>query len=160
MAEQEQEQEREREWGELEGEYEPSASQWVADQVETYEATGGTEGRTIEVGGSEYPCVVYTCNGRRSGRLRKFALIRVEHDAQYVMVASKGGADDHPDWYRNLRDDPSVQVQDGPRPFVTTVREVEGDEYDTLWERAVEVFPRYADYREATDRHIPLLVTR
>ena len=137
----------------------PSASQWVADQVERYEASGGSEGATIDVGGSAYPCVVYTCRGRRSGKLRKFALIRVEHDGRYALVASKGGADDHPDWYLNLRDDPTVQVQDGPRPFVTTVRELDGEEYDAWWERAVAAFPRYAEYREATDRRIPVLVT-
>lgn len=149
--------EQEREWGELEGEYEPSPSDWVREQVETYEATDGVEANTL--GDTGIPIVVYTCRGRRSGKLRKFALMRVEHDGQYALVASKGGADDHPAWYLNLRDDPTLQVQDGPRPFVTSVREVEGEEYDRWWERAVAVFPRYAKYREATDRHIPVLVT-
>ena len=144
-------------WGELEGEYLPSASDWVREQVETYEASGGTEANTLRDTG--IPIVVYTCRGRSTGALRKFALMRVEHEGHYALVASKGGADEHPDWYRNLREDPTVQVQDGPRPFLTEVREVEGEEYDRWWERAVEVFPTYAEYRRRTDRRIPVLVT-
>lgn len=146
-----------RQWGELEGEYEPSPSEWVREQVETYEATDGREANTLRDTG--IPIVVYTCYGRSTGKLRKWALMRVEHDGRYALVASKGGADEHPEWYLNLKQDPRVQVQDGPRPFITTVREVDGDEYDTWWERAVEVFPRYAEYAEATDRRIPVLVT-
>ena len=146
-----------RNWGTLEGEYEPSASEWVRDQVETYEATDGREAATL--GDTGIPIVVFTCRGRRTGRLRKFALMRVEHEGSYALVASKGGADDHPDWYLNLVDDPTLQVQDGPRPFLTSVREVEGEEYDRWWDRAVAVFPTYAEYRERTDRRIPVLVT-
>lgn len=146
-----------RSWGELEGEYEPSPSEWVREQVETYEATDGREANTL--GDSDMPIVVFTCHGRSSGKLRKWALMRVEHDGTYALVASKGGADDHPEWYLNLRADPRVQVQDGPRPFVTTVREIDGEEYDAWWERAVAVFPTYAEYRERTDRRIPLLLT-
>ena len=143
----------------LEGTYEPSTSEWVAQQVATYEASGGTEGTTIEVGGTAYPCVLYTCRGRRSGNLRKFPLIRVEHDGTYCLVASKGGHDEHPDWYRNLVADPTVQVQDGTHVFVTEVRELQGEEREQWWARAVAAFPRYADYAEEADRTIPVLVT-
>lgn len=146
-----------REWGTLDGEYEPSPVDWVRDQVETYEATDGQEADTLR--DTEIPIVVFTCYGRSSGKLRKWALIRVEHDGTYALVASKGGADDHPEWYLNLKDDPRIQVQDGPRPFLTTVREIDGDEYDTWWDRAVSVFPTYAEYRERTDRRIPILLT-
>jgi deazaflavin-dependent oxidoreductase (nitroreductase family) len=141
----------------LDGEYEPSPTGWVREQVETYEASGGTEANTLRETG--IPIVVFTCRGRSSGKLRKFALMRVEHDGQYALVASKGGADAHPAWYLNLVDDPTLQVQDGPEPFVTAVRELDGAEYDTWWERAVQVFPTYAEYREATDRRIPVLLT-
>lgn len=146
-----------RNWGALEGEYEPSPSAWVRDQVETYEATDGREANTL--GDTGIPIVVFTSRGRTTGKLRKWALMRVEHDGQYALVASKGGADEHPAWYRNLTADPTVQVQDGPRPWVTRVREVDGEEYDVWWERAVEVFPTYAEYAEQTDRRIPILVT-
>lgn len=142
----------------LQGEYEPSTSQWVADQVARYEESGGTEGTTITVGGTAYPCVLYTCRGRRSGKLRKFPLIRVEHEGTYCLVASKGGADDHPGWYLNLTADPTVQVQDGTEVFVTTVRELEGDERQEWWDRAVAAFPQYATYAETADRTIPVLV--
>lgn len=146
-----------REWGELEGEYEPSPSEWVREQVETYEATDGREADTL--GDTGMPIVVFTCYGRSSGMLRKWALMKVEHEGTYALVASKGGADDDPEWYLNLVADPRVQVQDGPRPFLTTVREIDGDEYDTWWARAVEAFPRYAQYRENTDRRIPVMLT-
>lgn len=143
----------------LEGDYEPSSSEWVAQQVAEYEASGGTRGTTITVGGTAYPCVLYTCRGRRSGKLRKFPLIRVEHDGVYALVASRGGADEHPAWYLNLVADPTVQVQDGPDVFVTTVRELSGAERERWWERAVAVFPQYATYADQTDRTIPVLVT-
>lgn len=148
--------ERDREWGELEGEYEPSPVEWVRDQVETYEATDGQEASTL--GDTGILIVVYTCRGRSSGKLRKWALMRVEHEGTYCLVASKGGADDHPEWYLNLVEDPTLQVQDGPFPFLTEAHAVDDDEYDVWWERAVAVFSRYAEYREATDRRIPLLL--
>lgn len=142
--------------GELDGEYEPSPATWVREQVETYEATDGREASTLR--SSQIPIVVLSGYGRSSGKLRKWALIRVEHDGIYALVASNGGADDHPEWYLNLKNDPRIQVQDGAEPFVTTVREIDGDEYETWWDRAVRVFPTYADYRERTDRRIPVLV--
>ena len=146
-----------RNWGTLEGEYEPSPSDWVREQVETYEATDGREADTLRDTG--IPIVVFTCYGRSTGKLRKWALMRVEHDGHYALVASKGGADEHPEWYHNLKADPTVQVQDGARPWVTEVREVTGEEYHEWWERAVEVFPTYERYAASTDRRIPVLVT-
>ncbi len=138
----------------LSGDYEPSPSQWVRDQVETFERTGGAEGNTV----NGAPIVVITSRGARSGKLRKNPVIRVEHGGAYLAVASKGGADDHPAWYRNMRAEPLVELQDGAdrRDFVA--REVEGEEYDAWWRRAVAAWPDYDAYREKTDRRIPLLV--
>ena len=97
--------------------------------------------------------------GAKSGKVRKIALMRVEHDGEYALVASYGGAPKHPVWYHNLMADPgAVQVQDGPKPFDATVREAEGDERAAWWERAVAVFPNYAEYQAKTDRQIPVLI--
>ena len=144
----------------IDGEYEPSTMDWVADQVAEYEASGGTRANTLRDTG--IPVFLVTMRGRRSGKVRKIALMRVEHDGEYALVASKGGAADHPDWYLNLIDDPNVEIQDGPAPFDATVREVHGDERALWWERAVAVFPRYAEYEvsaSAAGRVIPVLVS-
>jgi deazaflavin-dependent oxidoreductase (nitroreductase family) len=141
----------------IEGEYEPSALGWVRDQVAAYEASGGTEANTLRDTG--IPVIIVTMKGAKSGKVRKIALMRVEHDGEYALVASYGGAPSHPAWYHNLVAEPSeVQVQDGPAPFDVTVREVEGDERAAWWERAVAVFPNYAEYQAKTDRQIPVLV--
>jgi len=141
----------------LEGEYVPSTSQWVRDQVELYERTGGLEGGTLRETG--IPVVIVTMRGARSGTVRKIALMRVEHEGKYALVASKGGAPDNPDWYYNLVAHPNeVTLQDGPTPFFVTVRLIEGDEYDAWWERAVAVFAPYAQYKEKTSRRIPMFV--
>jgi deazaflavin-dependent oxidoreductase (nitroreductase family) len=141
----------------IEGEYEPSALDWVREQVAAYEASGGTEANTLRDTG--IPVIIVTMKGAKSGKVRKIALMRVEHDGEYALVASYGGAPSHPVWYHNLVADPSeVQVQDGPAPFDVTVREVEGDERAAWWERAVAVFPNYAEYQAKTDRQIPVLV--
>lgn len=141
----------------LEGEYVPSTSQWVRDQVELYERTGGLEGGTLRETG--IPVVIVTMRGARSGTVRKIALMRVEHEGKYALVASKGGAPDNPDWYYNLVAHPSeVTLQDGPKPFFVTVRLIEGDEYDAWWERAVAVFAPYAQYKEKTSRRIPMFL--
>ena len=143
----------------MHGEYEPSPAQWVRDQVEAYERSGGREASTLLDTG--LPVVIVTTRGRRTGRLRKSPLMRVEHDGEYALVASKGGAPDHPEWYLNLQADPhAVMVQDGPEPFDAEVREVSGDERRQWWERAVAAFPPYAEYQEKTDRVIPVLVAR
>lgn len=143
----------------LEGEYEPSPTEWVRQQVETYERSDGREGNTLLDTG--IPVIIVTSRGHKSGKLRKTPLMRVEHGGEYALVASKGGAPDHPFWYHNLVGDPeSVAVQDGESPFDVTVREVEGDERSAWWDRAVAVFPPYAEYQEKTDRRIPVFVAR
>jgi F420H(2)-dependent quinone reductase len=141
----------------IEGEYEPSALQWVREQVAAYEASGGTEANTLRDTG--IPVIIVTMKGVKSGKVRKIALMRVEHEGEYALVASYGGAPDHPVWYHNLMADPmSVQVQDGPEPFDVTVHEAAGDERAAWWERAVAVFPNYAEYQAKTDRQIPVLI--
>jgi deazaflavin-dependent oxidoreductase (nitroreductase family) len=141
----------------IDGEYEPSTWTWVADQIAEYEASGGTRANTLRETG--IPIIVFTTVGRKSGLVRKVALMRVEHEGQYALVASKGGADDHPSWFHNLQADPTIMMQDGPEPFETTASLVEGDDYDVWWDRSVAVFPTYADYKEKTDRPIPVFVT-
>ena len=141
----------------LEGEYEPSPYGWVRDQVAEYEASGGTRANTLLDTG--LPVIVVTSRGHRSGKLRKTPLMRVEHDGEYALVASQGGAPQHPSWYFNLTADPeAVTIQDGPEPFDVRVREVEGAERDEWWARAVEAYPPYAEYQERTERQIPVFV--
>jgi deazaflavin-dependent oxidoreductase (nitroreductase family) len=143
----------------LEGEYGPSPSQWVRDQVETYERTGGQEANTLLDTG--LPIIIVTTRGNKSGILRKTPLMRVEHDGEYALVASMGGAPKHPVWYYNLAADPNaVRIQDGPEPFDAEVREVSGDERARWWDRAVEAYPPYAEYQTRTDRLIPVFVAR
>ncbi|MEN9300764.1 MAG: hypothetical protein RLZZ254_545 [Actinomycetota bacterium] len=135
----------------------PSTSAWVRDQVEQYERTRGKEGGTLLDTG--IPVIIVAMRGAKSGSVRKIALMRVEKDGAYLLVASKGGADTHPDWYANLRANPrEATVQDGPEPHWVEVREIDGAEYDEWWKRAVDVFPPYAGYREKTSRRIPLLL--
>ena len=141
----------------IDGQYVPSPAQWVRDQVDTYERSGGREANTLRDTG--IPVVIVTMRGHLSGNVRKIALMRVEHDGEYALVASMGGAPKNPVWYRNLLADPgSVTVQDGPAPFPVTVREVSGDERTVWWDRAVAVFPNYAEYQAKTDRQIPVLI--
>ena len=141
----------------LEGEYEPSPSEWVRNQVETYEATGGREANTLLDTG--LPIIIVTTRGNKTGKLRKTALMRVEHDGEYALVASMGGAPKHPVWYFNLKADPTaVMIQDGPEPFDAVVREVDGDERAEWWERAVAAYPPYEDYQQKTSRKIPVLI--
>jgi F420H(2)-dependent quinone reductase len=138
----------------LTGEYVPSPEKWVRDQVEAYEASGGTEATTNR----GVPVVVVTSLGAKSKSLRKNPLMRVEHDGSYALVASKGGAPEHPTWYHNLVAHPTVEIQDGPDRREYKVRIVEGDERATWWERAVAVWPDYANYQQKTDREIPVFV--
>jgi deazaflavin-dependent oxidoreductase (nitroreductase family) len=138
----------------LNGEYDPSPEKWVRDQVERYESSGGTEGTTL----NGVPVVVVTSVGAKSGKLRKNPVMRVEHDGAYALVASKGGAPSHPTWYHNLVANPVVEVQDGPDRREHKVRVVEGEERAAWWERAVEVWPAYAEYQTKTDREIPVFV--
>ena len=140
------------------GDYEPSTWQWVADQAAAYEASGGTEANTLRDTG--IPIIVMTTIGHKSGKVRKVPLMRVEHEGEYAIIASKGGAPAHPGWYHNLVADPHVMIQDGPEPFDTEVRLVEGEERATWFQRGVDVFPPYAEYQAKTDREIPVFVTR
>jgi F420H(2)-dependent quinone reductase len=140
----------------LTGEYEPSTQEWVRDQVATYEATGGREANTLRDTG--IPVIIVTSRGSVSGKIRKFALMRVEHDGEYALVASMGGAPRNPGWYHNLVAEPLVMIQDGPDPHDFVTRLAEGDERRTWWDRAVAVFPNYAEYQARTERIIPVFV--
>ncbi|MFR9799344.1 nitroreductase family deazaflavin-dependent oxidoreductase [Streptomyces sp. MS06] len=140
----------------LEGEYEPSPTKWVREQVELYESSGGTRGTTLRDSG--LPVVVLTTRGARSGKVRKTPLMRVEHAGRYAVVASQGGAPKHPVWYHNLKADPRVELQDGPARQDMTARELTGAERDEWWRRAVAAYPPYADYQAKTSRRIPVFV--
>jgi F420H(2)-dependent quinone reductase len=141
----------------LNGEYEPSPAQWVRDQVEQYEASGGREANTLRETG--LPIIIVTTLGVKSGKIRKIPLMKVEHDGEYALVASKGGAPSHPVWYYNLKDNTGpIEIQDGPAPGEYDVREISGDERATWWERAVSAFPPYAEYQAKTERQIPVFV--
>ncbi len=140
----------------LTGEYEPSPAQWVRDQVQLYESSGGTEANTLLDTGM--PVVVVTHRGVNSGKIRKTPLMRVEHDGVYALVASQGGAPTHPHWYANLLADPHVELQDGPQHSDRVAREVEGEERRIWWDRAVAAYPPYAEYQTRTERVIPVLV--
>jgi len=138
----------------LRGDYAPSPSKRAADQVALYEESGGTKGNTM-IG---KPVVILTSMGARSGKIRKTPLMRVEHEGEYAVVASLGGAPTHPVWYYNLKANPQVELQDGPSPQPMQAREVTGEEKAVWWARAVEAFPNYAGYQEKTDREIPVFV--
>lgn len=140
----------------LTGEYAPSPQKWVRDQVELYESSGGTRGTTLRDTG--LPVVVVTSLGARSGRLRKTPLMRVEHGGRYALVASQGGAPEHPTWYHNLRSHPVIELQDGPVKQDMRVRELAGEERSLWWQHAVAAFPNYADYQQRTEREIPVLL--
>ncbi|MGW3284940.1 nitroreductase family deazaflavin-dependent oxidoreductase [Streptomyces sp. NPDC001002] len=140
----------------LEGEYEPSPAQWVRDQVELFESSGGAKGNTLRDTG--LPVIVLTTLGAKSGKIRKTPLMRVEHDGLYAVVASQGGAPKHPVWYHNIKGEPRVELQDGPEPVDMIAREVTGAEKAEWWERAVAAYPPYADYQKKTDRQIPVFV--
>ena len=141
----------------LTGEYEPSPVGWVRRQVERYEATDGREANTLRDTG--LPVVIFTTRGRKSGKIRKMALMRVEHEGKYAMVASMGGAPEHPEWYYNVKADPdAVMVQDGADCFDAHARELEGEEREIWWQRAVEAYPPYAAYQKRTDRKIPVFL--
>jgi deazaflavin-dependent oxidoreductase (nitroreductase family) len=140
----------------LQGEYAPSTSGWARRQAERYEESGGTDADTLRDTG--LPIIVLTTLGAKSGKLRKTALMRVEHDGVYAVVASRGGAPQHPQWYFNLVANPLVELQDGPDKRDYRAREVQGDEKALWWERAVAAYPPYAEYQKKTDRQIPVFV--
>ncbi|WP_327114613.1 nitroreductase family deazaflavin-dependent oxidoreductase [Nocardia sp. NBC_01730] len=138
----------------LTGEYEPSTSDWAREQAEKYENSGGTEGATLQ----GKPIILLTTKGAKTGKLRKTPLMRVEHDGEYAVVASLGGAPKHPVWYHNIKAEPHVELRDGTLHKDYTAREVFGDEKAQWWQRAVEVWPDYANYQTKTDRQIPVFV--
>ncbi len=136
------------------GEYAPGKAEWARRQAETYEATGGQE--AAELRGK--PVIVLTSVGAKTGKLRKTALMRVEHDGAYAVVASKGGAPAHPTWYHNLKANPHVELQDGAVKRDYLAHEASENERATWWRRAVEAWPDYANYQTKTDRQIPVFV--
>ena len=138
----------------LSGEYEPGTSDWAREQLELYEGSGGTEGTTLR----GMPVIILTTVGARSGKLRKTPLMRVEHDGEYAVVASLGGAPKPPVWYYNIVKAPHVELQDRTEKHDYTAREVFGDEKAAWWERSVAAYPPYAEYQEKTDREIPVFV--
>jgi deazaflavin-dependent oxidoreductase (nitroreductase family) len=140
----------------IEGEYKPSTSGWVRDQVDEYEKSGGTAGATLRETGM--PVVIVTNRGARTGAVRKTPLMRVEHDGSYAAIGSKGGAPENPVWVYNLRKHPEVVLQDGGQTWDMTAREVTGEERAQWWEWAVAAYPPYADYQRKTDRLIPVFV--
>lgn len=141
----------------LQGEYEPSAFEWVRDQVAEYEASKGQRANTLLDTG--LPIILVSTRGNKTGKIRKFALMRVEHDGEYALVASLGGAPKNPVWYYNLKEEPTaLMIQDGPEPFDAVAREVTGDEKKAWWKRAVAAYPPYAEYQERTSRQIPVFV--
>ncbi len=138
----------------LTGEYAPSTSDWARKQAELFEATDGREGNTLH----GKPVIVLTSVGAASKKLRKTALMRVEHEGSYAVVASKGGAPEHPAWYRNLVEHAQVELQDGAVRKDYLAHEASGAERDEWWARALEVWPAYAGYQTKTDRQIPVFV--
>ncbi|MCX5374776.1 nitroreductase family deazaflavin-dependent oxidoreductase [Streptomyces sp. NBC_00015] len=151
----------------LKGEYEPSKAQFVRDQVELYESSGGTQGTTLSVLVTreeederlrDLPVVILTTLGAKSGKIRKTPVMRVEHNGSYAVIASMAGAPTHPVWYHNAVADPRVELQDGPVRQDMLAREVTGDEKALWWARAVEAFPDYATYQKNTAREIPVFV--
>ncbi len=138
----------------LTGEYEPSGLDWSQKQVTKIIESGTTDGITI----ADMPVILLTSLGAKSGKLRKIALMRVEHDGEYAIVASLGGAPKNPVWYYNVKENPLVELQDGSTTKDYQAREVFGDEKAPWWDRAVEAYPPYAEYQTKTDRQIPVFV--
>ena len=136
----------------LEGEYEPSTSAWARKQAEAFEASNGETSNTLR----GMPIIVLTTVGAKSGKLRKTALMRVEHDGEYAIVASLGGAPKHPVWYWNVKKHPHVELQDRGEKHDYEATELEGEERAIWWARAVEAYPPYADYQVKTERLIPV----
>ena len=133
----------------------PSPTQWVAEQVELYEKSEGADGTTLR----GLPVIIVTNRGRKTGAIRKTPLMRVVDGDTYLLVASRGGAPEHPLWYHNLKGDPSVEIRDGAEVYSMRVREVEDSvEKQRLWAIAVEAYPPYQGYQEKTDRAIPVFV--
>jgi F420H(2)-dependent quinone reductase len=140
----------------LQGEYVPSKADWVREQVERFEASGGTEATVLERTGD--PIVVITSVGAKSGKLRKNPVMRVERDGKYVAIASYGGGPENPEWYSNFLAHPEVDLQDGPVKKGYRARLLEGDERAEWWDHAVATWPTYGEYQKKTDRQIPVFL--
>jgi F420H(2)-dependent quinone reductase len=138
----------------LTGEYAPSTSGWAREQAERYEATAGAEANDLR----GRPVIVLTSVGAKTGKLRKTALMRVEHEGVYAVVASMGGAPNNPAWYHNLTANPHVELQDGPAKRDYLAHEAAGDERTSWWKRAVATWPDYDKYQARTERQIPVFV--
>lgn len=138
----------------LTGEYEPSTSDWARENAELYMSSGGTEGTELK----GKPVILLTTIGAKTGKVRKTPLMRVEHNGEYAVVASLGGAPKNPVWFYNIKKNPRVELQDGTRSGDYEAREIFGEEKATWWARAVEVWPDYADYQAKTEREIPVFV--
>ena len=138
----------------LNGEYEPSTSDWARENAELYMASGGTEGTDLK----GKPVILLTTIGAKTGKIRKTPLMRVEHDGEYAVVASLGGAPKHPVWYHNITSTRASNCRTAPPAGDYEAREVFGEEKAAWWRRAVEVWPDYADYQRKTDREIPVFV--
>ena len=136
------------------GDYEPSTSDWARENAEKYMESGGTEGTELQ----GKPVILLTTIGAKTGKVRKTPLMRVEHDGEYAIVASLGGAPKHPVWFHNVKAHPQVELQDGTVTKDYEAREVVGDDKAVWWERAVAAWPDYANYQKKTDRQIPVFV--
>jgi F420H(2)-dependent quinone reductase len=136
------------------GEYEPGPFEWVRDHVERYERSGGTDGAIVD----GMAVVLLTTVGAKTGKLRKTPLMRVEHEGEYAIVASFGGAPNNPVWYYNVTAEPCVELQDGIMKRAMVAREVHGRERTTWWTRAIKTYPVYAEYQKKTEREIPIMV--
>ncbi len=137
--------------------YIPSPRQWVAEQVELYEGSGGAEGLTLRDTG--LPVIIVTNRGWKTGAIRKTPLMRVADGNNYILVASQGGAPTHPKWYHNLKADPNVEIRDKTKVYAMRVREVvDSVERERLWNIAVKAYPPYQEYQNKTERIIPIFV--
>ena len=140
----------------LQGTYAPSSQQWVRDQVEEFEASGGARANTLRRTGD--PIVVITSVGARSGHLRKNPVMRIERDGHYVAIASVGGSPKNPEWYHNLLAHPEVELQDGSETHTYAARLLTGAERAEWWAYAVETWPTYGEYQKRTEREIPVFL--
>ena len=138
----------------MSGEYAPSTSDWARENAEIYMESGGTEGTVLQ----GKPVILLTTIGAKTGKLRKTPLMRVEHNGEYAVVASLGGAPKNPVWYYNIKAHPRVELQDGSESHDYDAREVFGDEKAPWWDRCVQAWPDYANYQKKTERQIPVFV--
>ena len=137
--------------------YIPPAIDWVREQVELYESSGGTKGTTLRDTG--LPCIIVTHMGNKTGGIRKIPLMRVKVGDCYALIGSYGGRENNPVWVYNLRDNPDVEIRDMTEVFIMRVREVEGDpERQRLWGSSTAAYPPYNEYQAKTSRKIPVFI--